>query len=382
MENEENISQEEQNNKTINNNETDKSLNVSNLVEKLESLVFEDRIVDSPNKKRVKILSAIADERIVEVGYLNKPTKEGTLIKASDMNCIKELVLHTYNKSTEALKSASEALNISNGAPATFNPNEKAQCDASNISNENVGLWRKKLQIMGLPIGMIIPSAFIQNNECLHLLDGAELDKNGPYSSFYQWVVNNINSVPHYEDDITTVADYPIDPDVIEDTKTAMEKYQKDIDIYGQCGKFIITDTYVKLPTITEFIASNNDGQEIGLAQLDEFKSHTHKQDAHKHTIWRSGNGGGAWTGMAGSPSNSYSGWTDSVIGSTTATNQNTGGSETRPKNVRYPYYIVIANKSNEEITVNIECVKTTGNQIISGMKTFEDGILVPDLEV
>lgn len=334
----------------------------------LEQLQFEDRIVDNPNRKKIKIINQIEDEIIADIEYANKPSQEGTLIKASDMNYIKELVLEGYDKSADALKIANEAKNISNGAPPTFNPDKKVECDASNLNSDEIRLWQEKLNISGLPIGMIIPSAFIQENINLHLLDGKGLSKDGPYASFYQWVLNNINKVPHYEDD---------------SSKTALEKYQDDIKTFGQCGKFVITDTYVKLPKITEFIASSNGGEEIGLAQLDEFKSHTHIQNPHGHTVYRAGNGGGAWdgSGLAGSPKNDYAGHPNSVD-SSTATNQNTGGSETRPKNIRYPYYIVVANKSNELVEVNTECVKTTGNQIISGMKTFEEGILIPDLEV
>jgi microcystin-dependent protein len=49
--------------------------------------------------------------------------------------------------------------------------------------------------------------------------------------------------------------------------------------------------------------------------------SHNHSQNQHRHTIHRSGNGGGQWTGMAGSPSNTYEGWPENEIGYTTATN-------------------------------------------------------------
>ena len=373
MENED-INQENINKEVTNDSEKDVNINVKNLVEKLESLTFEDRVIENPNKKRIKIEKTIADEMIAEIDYLNKPTKEGTLIKASDMNCIKELVLHSYNKSTDALKSATEALNISNGAPATFDPNEKAQCDASNISNNNVDLWRKKLQIMSFPIGMILPSAFIQNNEYLHLLDGAELNKNGPYASFYQWVINNIDNVPHYEDDVELISDYPSDSDSDKIPKTAIEKYQYDISTYGQCGRFVITDTYVKLPTITEFIASSNNKYEIGIVQLDQFKSHNHSMSS----LYDDANYN---TGTIPADDKMSIPFDSGNVRRTHHTN-NEGGSETRPKNVRYPYYIVIANKSNEELTVNTECVKTTGNQVIGGIKTFEEGILVPDWEV
>ena len=67
------------------------------------------------------------------------------------------------------------------------------------------------------------------------------------------------------------------------------------------------THTYTKPP-------SSTDSHTLTVSEIP----------SHKHTIWRSGDGGGQWTGMAGSPSNSYSGWTDAVIGSTGGGNGHT----------------------------------------------------------
>ncbi len=106
------------------------------------------------------------------------------------MNCIKELVLDGYAKSDDALKIANEAKNICNGAPPTFDPDTKVDCDASNLKEEDIALWRNKLQFSSLPISMIISSVFIQDDINFHLLDGTELNKNGSYASFYQWVIN------------------------------------------------------------------------------------------------------------------------------------------------------------------------------------------------
>lgn len=57
----------------------------------------------------------------------------------------------------------------------------------------------------------------------------------------------------------------------------------------------------------------------------------TNNTGAHTHTIYRSGDGGGAWTGIAGSPSNQYAGnYTTSSSGahSHTVTINNTGSSQ------------------------------------------------------
>lgn len=375
---------------------------------------FINEIRENPNKVNIKILSQSANTITAEITPAYTVKIPGTPITAEKMNEIKNLAetsatnsivangnateantnsRNANEKAGTALINSEQAVEIASSAKIqaeealeqvvekqgtkvyvndsiveTFDADLKVEKDGSNLDIEDVQRWRDKLQISNLPIGLIIPSAFYQDSINLHLLDGTELNKVGSYSSFYQWIINNIDKVPHYEND---------------GNKTALEKYQEDIETYGQCGKFVITDTYVKIPKITEFIASSNCGEEIGLAQLDEFKSHTHIQNPHRHSVYRAGNGGGAWdgAGLAGSPRNDYAGHPDSVD-FTTATNQNSGGSETRPKNIRYPYYIVVANKANEVVAVNTQCVKTTGNQIISGVKTFEDGILVPDLEV
>jgi microcystin-dependent protein len=87
-------------------------------------------------------------------------------------------------------------------------------------------------------------------------------------------------------------------------------------------------------------IASNpggNTGDSVGSLQTDSFRSHTHIQDAHNHNIADAplaGTGGGS--GMRYGVSNSL------PTTSTTATNQNTGGSETRPLNINVNFLIKV----------------------------------------
>jgi len=77
-------------------------------------------------------------------------------------------------------------------------------------------------------------------------------------------------------------------------------------------------------------------GRSFGSAQADEFESHTHIQNAHSH-VERFRNSGGGSLNL--SPTSNGTGTvSDTTVstGDTTATNQNTGGVETRPRNVAF----------------------------------------------
>ena len=91
--------------------------------------------------------------------------------------------------------------------------------------------------------------------------------------------------------------------------------------------------------TRTRFNGGNS-GDKVGSFQSDQFKSHTHIQNSHFHTGDYSGNNFLSST-ITGSNANS-----GTVLGNfqftnaVTATNQNTGGNESRPVNV-YVNYII-----------------------------------------
>ena len=76
-------------------------------------------------------------------------------------------------------------------------------------------------------------------------------------------------------------------------------------------------------------------GANVGTLQQDGFRSHTHIQDAHSHSYTAVMNGPDRTQGTV-NPGNVGTGTT----GQTVATNQNTGGNETRPKNISVLYCI------------------------------------------
>ena len=217
---------------------------------------------------------------------------------------------------------------------------------------------KKQTETSGLPLGLIIPSAVVSDDSNLHLLDGSSLSQGGVYAQFCTWLKNralmNSNNVP-----ICTI-----------------DEYATQMNTYSQCGRFVINDTAqtirsgnysvppnsIKLPTITEFVGSNNGGDAIGLAELDMFSSHTHQiystTDSGGLYRWATNAGGAAtYVGVVGATETYYS-------GGLLLANKNTGGQETRPKNIRYPYYIVVATSLKDEAFINAEGVVGEINNI------------------
>lgn len=164
-----------------------------------------------------------------------------------------------------------------------------------------------------LPVGAVFASALPLTDSSVHALDGTTISQSGLYEQFAVYLKSLRD------------AGYKI-------TCTQSE-FDTSVSTYGQCGKFVINDTLgtIRLPKITEFVASSNGGQEIGLAQLDTFKQHTHyTNDAY------SGGATQASRYALESISSTKTGW-GNLVG-----NSPTGDTETKPKNIRYPYYIVL----------------------------------------
>lgn len=193
---------------------------------------------------------------------------------------------------------------------------------------------------VGPPLGSIICLPIIPNDPSLKLLDGQCLALDGQYKKFCDYILglisNDNSSVP-----VCTIA-----------------QYASEMSTYGQCGKFVINSTSsavtsgayscdansIKLPRIAKFIASGNvGGYALGEGQKDETKSHRHYS-----FVTDEGYHWSCYGGAIGSNSvnykkllgaNSYEGWNTNSGEFYTSY---AGGTETRPANIRYLYFITV----------------------------------------
>lgn len=221
----------------------------------------------------------------------------------------------------------------------------------------------------GLPLGLIIPAAIVSDDTNLQLLDGSCIAQNGMYAEFCAWLKSRINA---------NASNVP--------TCTIAE-YATEMTTYGQCGKFVINDgssdlssngytayaNSIKLPTITEFIASNNGGDSIGLAELDMFKGHSHYINTRlpEHVPVQ---GGYRPSDMINHfESDGY--WSNSGMHTTWE-----GGEETRPKNVRYPYYIVVATGLKLAVVANMDGVTNDIKNINNTLNKTEQVEVIYDM--
>ncbi len=190
----------------------------------------------------------------------------------------------------------------------------------------------------GLPVGSIFSSAIPVVDARVHLLDGSLITQSGIYAEFATLIKTLVSS-----------------GQLISCTQA---EFTADVANYGQCGKFVIDDANnaIRLPKITEFIASNNGGKEIGLAELDMFKSHMHNitsspnQNYNGSTTYQ---GTSNWGGIQA---------TGSASGNASFYASHTGGSETRPKNIRYPYYIVLASGYKQQSQLDVDNIMNDVN--------------------
>lgn len=202
-----------------------------------------------------------------------------------------------------------------------------------------------------MPVGSIFASAIPIIDARVHLLDGSTISQAGVYETF----ANLIKTLEASGQPITCTQD----------------EFDTDVTTYGQCGKFVIDNDSgtIRLPLITEFIASNNGGKTIGLAELDSFKS-------HEHIVSISGGTLKVYWGDAlqSSSRNSWGfGYSETPAGNI-LTGQAVGDAETKPKNIRYPYYIVLASGYKSGQVVDIDNIMAEVNSKTTLLEAYPVG--------
>lgn len=224
-----------------------------------------------------------------------------------------------------------------------------------------------------IAIGQVISSIIPLTDAGLHLLDGSLIQGGGVYNTFVQYIANLVNLYPQCFTDETT--------------------WQNTVNSKGACGKFVYnsTNNTVRLPKITGFIEGTVDSSALGElveaglpnitgtlggdvasgfagisgAFIPALKSNNSSIVSNPNTV-------NAW-GFDASRSNSIYGNSSTV----------------QPQSIKVFYYIVIATTTKTDIEANIDEIITdlnskandtnvvhkTGNENISGTKTFIDNI-------
>lgn len=230
----------------------------------------------------------------------------------------------------------------------------------------------------GLPIGTIISSAVVLNDAGLHLLDGSSLATSGVYAEFCTWLTQKYN------------ADNSSVPTCTED------EFNNEVNTFGQCGKFVITNEYVRLPLITKFIEGIEKIGDIGKSLQAGIPNIEGSIEGRPHQSGSSGFGGalvasnGAFEYVRHGGSSTDSGVSESSTQSkrdivrldASRSSPIYGNSDTvQPQATKYPYYIVVATMTKTDIEVNLDNVASDLNlKANSDLSNVDDNIFKPKL--
>lgn len=184
-----------------------------------------------------------------------------------------------------------------------------------------------------LPTGFIIPAVGKISDERFTLLDGKTLSRAGTYEAFCNKVVSEVQAGNWFA--------------------CSEDEYNSDISTYGQCGKFVVSNDYIRIPTITRFIGATITLSEIGKTYKESLPNITGE--------WSSKAAGGIDPiGAVYGIGNKQGGSRDSQapnyerFGFNASNSSSTyqDGAKVQPDHTKYPYYMVI---STEGQTASVE---------------------------
>ena len=217
-----------------------------------------------------------------------------------------------------------------------------------------------------LPTGFIIPAVGKISDERFTLLDGKTLSREGTYSAFCNKVVSEVQAGNWFA--------------------CSEEEYAQDISSFGQCGKFVVSNDYVRIPTITRFIGATITLSEIGKTykeSLPNIKGETTEQysslsDTSKGVFYKisqvqayslSGSGGTNWQKYGFDASRSSSTYQDNA--------------KVQPDHTKYPYYMVISTEGQTaEVGIDINKVYEDLNLKVDKNSDYIDGQWVANYKV
>ena len=207
-----------------------------------------------------------------------------------------------------------------------------------------------------LPTGFIIPAVGKISDARFTLLDGKTLSRAGTYEAFCNKVVSEVQAGNWFA--------------------CSEDEYNSDISNYGQCGKFVVSNDYVRIPKITRFIGATITLSEIGKTYKESLPNITGKTNG----VY---SGGGLTTSGAiytsGSSALGHSSNTDNnnaelFFDASRSSSTYKNGAKVQPDHTKYPYYMVISTEGQTtEINVDInkvyEDIEVKANKSLSNVE-------------
>ena len=219
-----------------------------------------------------------------------------------------------------------------------------------------------------LPTGFIIPAVGKISDERFTLLDGKTLSRAGTYEAFCNKVVSEVQAGNWFA--------------------CSEDEYAQDLSDFGQCGKFVVSNDYIRIPTITRFI-----GATITLSEIGK----TYKESLPNITGYFGGFTGGGYGGAFSAEkrtdtntrvtggSEQWGTKVDMDASRSSSTYQD--GAKVQPDHTKYPYYMVISTEGQTaEINIDInkvyEDLELKANKNLSNLtaegKSLASGLGMP----
>lgn len=216
-----------------------------------------------------------------------------------------------------------------------------------------------------LPTGFIIPAVGKISDERFTLLDGKTLSRAGTYEAFCNKVVSEVQAGNWFA--------------------CSEDEYAQDLSDFGQCGKFVVSNDYIRIPKITRFIGATITLSEIGKTYKESLPNITGNSGA---LIPRSTSGSptGALKNTGSVVANMASGNDIGSIGlgfdASLSSSTYQDGAKVQPDHTKYPYYMVVSTEGQTaEVGIDINQVyedmnlKANGDlsNVASVSQTFKD---------
>ena len=184
-----------------------------------------------------------------------------------------------------------------------------------------------------LPTGFIIPAVGKISDERFTLLDGKTLSRVGTYEAFCNKVVSEVQAGNWFA--------------------CSEDEYNSDISTYGQCGKFVVSNNYIRIPTIARFIGATVTLSEIGKTYKESLPNITGTVGSGNNSTGQIATGAfGTTTDVVFTPAGGRYAMYDATFDASRVSPTYQEGAKVQPDHTKYLYYMVV---STEGQTANVE---------------------------